>query len=407
MAGGKQQMKAMPIALGGAPPASGGGGGSGGGGRGTDALRLLPAPLRTALASAAPVGGAAAPGAVRLCAGAGTLLALVVVAWVGLGGGDGEEDAAGAHGPRRAGSARFSGLAKGGDDAGGGCGTGNVRDCDGQCAPAEWLGDGWCDADEDGLALNCSGLDWDGGDCLLNLAPCAKDQVRDCRGHCAPASWVGDGTCDLARQDFRLNCSALRWDGGDCLLGPDGCPAGQVALCQRAMTTPATAAMAATVRCVPTVWLGDGECDAEIKDAHGVLLGSLNCSAADFDGQDCVLDSVGCLGHEIRGCDGSCITSSLVGDGYCDEECSYEMVRGGYCEMASVKQHRFNCSRLRFDGGDCLVDPASGCWGGHKLDCRGQCAPQEYIGDGVCDEPRQDFWLNCSETGWDGGDCLP
>ena len=54
----------------------------------------------------------------------------------------------------------------------GGCPSGELEDCFGNCCPATWLGDGWCD---DGtfeypegtpIYLNCSSLGCDGGDCV-------------------------------------------------------------------------------------------------------------------------------------------------------------------------------------------------------------------------------------------------
>ncbi len=38
-----------------------------------------------------------------------------------------------------------------------------IVDCNGECLPYEWLGDGWCD-DSSG-SLNCEALDYDNGDC--------------------------------------------------------------------------------------------------------------------------------------------------------------------------------------------------------------------------------------------------
>eukprot|EP01045_Picozoa_sp_COSAG04_P037565 COSAG04_NODE_9652_length_844_cov_1.018792_1_plen_95_part_10 len=53
-------------------------------------------------------------------------------------------------------------------------------------------------------------------------AACAADQVADCNGACAEADWLGDGFCD----DPSLNCAEYGFDGGDCAMGPEGEPAG-------------------------------------------------------------------------------------------------------------------------------------------------------------------------------------
>lgn len=81
----------------------------------------------------------------------------------------------------------------------------------------------------------------------------------------------------------------------------------------------------------------------------------------------------------------------------------------GYCEDEEVTfTTHFNCSELSYDGGDCLVDDMTGCYAGHSLDCLGQCAPMWLMeGDGTCDVEFEGFAMNCSATGWDGGDCLP
>jgi len=54
--------------------------------------------------------------------------------------------------------------------SGGGCPTGEMQDCFGNCFPASWLGDGVCDDgswDHNGtpIYLNCDSLGCDGGDC--------------------------------------------------------------------------------------------------------------------------------------------------------------------------------------------------------------------------------------------------
>jgi hypothetical protein len=196
-----------------------------------------------------------------------------------------------------------------------------------------------------------------------------------------------------------LNCSELDFDGGDCLFEVGSCPGDKIPMCPAPPgSDPGTGAVI-TSRCADKKWLGDGFCDVEIIGGRG-----LNCSATNYDEGDCLVDSAGCLGHRIEGCDGSCIRAQQVGDAYCDD-CTVAMVLDGYCEQATTS--RFNCSQLAFDGGDCLSDPLTGCWGGHRPDCNGICAPVKFIGDGQCDVVFEGFRFNCSATGWDGGDCMP
>ena len=52
------------------------------------------------------------------------------------------------------------------------------------------------------------------------------------------------------------------------------------------------------------------------------------------------------------------------------------------------------------------MDSETGCFVDHSLDCLGQCAPLWMMGDGDCDVEFEGFAMNCSATGWDGGDCL-
>ena len=50
---------------------------------------------------------------------------------------------------------------------------------------------------------------------------CPAGEIEDCNGHCAPENWLSDGECDDGQwahdgNDIVLNCSDLDWDGGDC-----------------------------------------------------------------------------------------------------------------------------------------------------------------------------------------------
>lgn len=102
------------------------------------------------------------------------------------------------------------------------CGPSEIRDCFGNCAPQTWLGDGTCD---DGsytyngvpIYFNCEELDWDGGDCFQ----CPAGEIADCNGNCCPESWIGDGFCDDGSYSYNdvpifLNCEQYGNDGGDC-----------------------------------------------------------------------------------------------------------------------------------------------------------------------------------------------
>eukprot|EP01043_Picozoa_sp_COSAG02_P087372 COSAG02_NODE_24661_length_681_cov_0.850515_1_plen_171_part_01 len=156
--------------------------------------------------------------------------------------------------------------------------------------------------------------------------------------------------------------------------------------------------VATAAECADRRWVGDGSCDLAIsRRSHR----GLNCSATGYDGGDCLLDwATGCSAHERASCDGTgCVLRSRLGDGYCDD-CTADMADSGYCELARAlpptASPRYNCSHLSWDGGDCVVDSATGCWGGHVLDCEGNCAPARFRGDGTCDSSVGGFNLNCS-----------
>ena len=85
-------------------------------------------------------------------------------------------------------------------------------DCTGCSCPYDDFsicGDGFCTADE--TIYNCS------SDCTLNGCNTA-DQVDDCSGDgdCVPESWIGDGYCDSEDQPFGVDLTCYANDGGDC-----------------------------------------------------------------------------------------------------------------------------------------------------------------------------------------------
>jgi hypothetical protein len=50
---------------------------------------------------------------------------------------------------------------------------------------------------------------------------CPPGEIADCNGNCAPAAWVGDATCDdglnlYGGVPIDFSCAAHAWDGGDC-----------------------------------------------------------------------------------------------------------------------------------------------------------------------------------------------
>lgn len=57
---------------------------------------------------------------------------------------------------------------------------------------------------------------------------CPDGEIADCNGNCAPAEWVGDGFCDDGSFEHNgvpifFNCDEFENDGGDCDEGPVDC----------------------------------------------------------------------------------------------------------------------------------------------------------------------------------------
>ena len=124
-----------------------------------------------------------------------------------------------------------------------------ILDCDGNCSPVSWIGDGWCDDGAYGIFqtqesyenyqaclgegnedcsgfttpinLWCAELNWDEGDCDEIDYGCPEGQIEDCNGICAPDGWLSDGFCDDGAYQFDgvdifFNCEEFNNDGGDC-----------------------------------------------------------------------------------------------------------------------------------------------------------------------------------------------
>ena len=252
--------------------------------------------------------------------------------------------------------------------------------CDSDVCPATWIGDGYCD-----LSCMTAGCNWDSG-----------SSGSDCAGVCLEAGCgprsEGDPLCRAV-----CNTAACGWDWGNCGVCVSGCKSylGTEDL------------------------VGNGVCDD--------ICHHQSCS---FDGGDCVLSTQGTCAF---GC-----FSSMLGDGTCDMECMsvtcendkgdcdgslcspgcYPYLRSnGICDTAC---HTSNCN---WDDFDCDCSP--GCTSDlltnsicdslcDSSDCQfdmnfcvlsiqGTCASgcfSDMINDGVCDSACYN-----SDCEWDGKDC--
>ena len=204
------------------------------------------------------------------------------------------------------------------------CPAGEVEDCNGNCYPASWVGDGVCD---DGFSFPsdfmCAEFGWDGGDC----GDCPDGMQLDCNGNCTPHVLLGNGVCnDNAVVNYA--CESFNWDGGDCQAT---CPPGQFADCNGVCWDVEALTLINDWHCHSGVWLG-----IWWMQEYGAI--NLDCAEFDFDGGDCLV--WGCTDPEAT----------------------------NYYEFASD------------DDGSCQYGT---CPPG-TMDCMGACVPQQWIGENGC-----------------------
>jgi len=114
--------------------------------------------------------------------------------------------------------------------------------------------------------------------------------------------------------------------------------------------------------CVWADQLGDQFCDDGPHE-------SLNCWGRNFDRGDCNFCSPG----EVPDCNGNCGPLAWVGDSICDE--------GGPISQYAGIFLNYDCAEFRHDEATCL-----GCGWGEVLDCNGNCSPESWFGDSICDD---------------------
>ena len=71
------------------------------------------------------------------------------------------------------------------------------------------------------INLWCVELNFDEGDCEVINEGCTENEIEDCNGICAPTDWLGDGFCDDGSYEYNgndifFNCDEFNNDEGDC-----------------------------------------------------------------------------------------------------------------------------------------------------------------------------------------------
>ena len=108
------------------------------------------------------------------------------------------------------------------------CGVDGItygNSCEADCVGLEYV-EGECTlvvigcTDETAINYNPDATE-DDGTCEYDSTGCTEGQIEDCNGNCAPLSWVGDGVCDDGNftsdgNSIYFTCEEFDFDGGDC-----------------------------------------------------------------------------------------------------------------------------------------------------------------------------------------------
>lgn len=248
----------------------------------------------------------------------------------------------------------------------------------------DWLGDGFCDAENNNLAC-----DFDGGDCCACtcddgydygcgenkydcLDPACPDEDRSPYTNCTvPFEWRGDGLCDAGNNNI-----ACDFDGGDCCACTcvDGllysCGFGGFDCKDEACADPAIAIEYPT--CTgDLLGVGDGSCDADDNN-EGCGYDGGDCCLCTCNGRACGLTGFDCLdpsaGDEMYDCKPSPSTSTPC---QADGKTSWVVEDSA---QARALAEAVNCAGGAFDvlwRGDVVVDTTIFVFGGTVLNVTG------------------------------------
>ncbi|MFH1530861.1 MAG: hypothetical protein ABIK09_09040 [Pseudomonadota bacterium] len=342
-------------------------------------------------------------------------------------------------------------------DVCGECGVGQACQA-GACVPCE--ADCWGkECGDDGCGGSCGGCGagtaCQGGTCLC--APdCAGAECGDdgCGGSC--------GACGFGESCQGGECVACIPNCAGKACGDDGC-GGSCGQCGGGMICSGSQCISQGSSCV-------GSCGGSAPDYCYCDDSCMDYGDCCPDACDACPNLSGCGGGgcgpgEIEDCWGECSPGYSLGDGWCDDAFDCDMFMydygdcggGGSCaDMCGGSSGFCYCDDYCFEAGDCCPDicdhcdmfmqcgcepscggkecgsdgcfgscgscqPGFGCnpsgmceeglceWEGEIPDCYGVCGPENWVGDGVCDDGGEyggtDF--NCETFAWDGGDCEP
>ena len=263
----------------------------------------------------------------------------------------------------------------------GNCPPGEILDCNGNCAPADWMGDGACN---DGsfewegnlIVFTCPELNNDAGDCFDPCVPEICDGAdNDCDGEVdEDYTWYTDADGDGFGDDATATISCLPpvgavLVGGDCDDGNANVNPGAAEVCDNM----------------------DNDCDGSVDEDF--------IWYADADG-----DGLGDDATELFSCTPMPGMVHVGGD--CNDNDAGIAGIGAACDdgnPATVNDIvRTDCQCLGFNQGSCPP--------GEIEDCNGNCAPTFWLADGFCDDGSFEWegnfiFLNCPELSNDMGDC--
>tara|TARA_B110000438_G_C15809686_1_gene649059 strand:+ start:153 stop:3023 length:2871 start_codon:yes stop_codon:yes gene_type:complete len=213
------------------------------------------------------------------------------------------------------------------DDGGGdGDGTGGdgcpdqseIQDCYGNCGPASWLGDGYCD--EDTIDFNCLVLAYDMGDCEIDFNNHVMPIINaNCTGYCHSGLSNYDGGLNLETY------SSLMLGGNSGLAIQPYYPDYSLII-QKLLGEASGEQMP----------YGSEPLSSELFNTIYYWIEQGAIGSDNDDSEDQCPDN-----GEIQDCTDECVDEALLGDGNCDD--------------GEEGEANFNCSQYIFDNTDCPV----------------------------------------------------